>query len=192
MKDRDLLMDWLPFVLGALVSAGLVHLISILAIPYLSSQDAWSRLSNAMQPNRFVLLDRGAAGQSLLPFEDPRAFVGACVYDLGAGPVRMQADFSGDGLVIVSFHDRRGASFYGLTDRGGLRGKLDALIVTGSQLEAIDAATPEDETVQELRLLSPTPTGYVIARSVIVDSSDAEDARRRLSSLTCKQRQSPD
>lgn len=192
MKDRDLIMDWLPFVLGALVFAGLVHLVSILAVPYLSSHDAWSRLSNAMPPNRFVLLERGAAGESLLPYEDPRAFVGACIYDLGEGPVRVQADFSGDGMVIVSFHDRRGAIFYGLNDRGGLRGKLDALIVTAAQREAIDAATPEDEAVQELRLLSPTGTGYVIARSVIVDSSDVEDARRRLSPVTCEQQQAPD
>ena len=45
MKDRDLLMEWLPFALGALVLAGLVHIVSILAVPWLSSQDAWSRLA---------------------------------------------------------------------------------------------------------------------------------------------------
>ncbi|MFN3888999.1 MAG: hypothetical protein ACK4MV_01285 [Beijerinckiaceae bacterium] len=192
MKDRDLLMDWLPFVLGALVFAGLVHIVAILAVPYLSSGDAWSRLSQALTANRFALLERDEAGRSLLPFEDPRTFVGACVYDLGAGPVRVQADFSGDGMVIVSFHDRRGATFYGLNDRGGLRGKLDALIVTGAQLEAIEAATPDDEPVQELRLLSPARTGYVVARSVILNSADVQDARRRLSSLSCAQQQAPD
>jgi len=103
----------------------------------------------------------------------------------------VSADFSGEGLVIVSLHDRRGAAFYGLNDRGGLRGKLDALVVTGAQLEAIEAATPDDETVQELRLLSSTQVGYVIARSVILDGSDEGAARRRLTSLTCAQQQAP-
>lgn len=191
MKDRDLVMDWLPYVAGALVFAALIHLASIFALPYVSSDDAWSRLSRTMQPNRFTLLERGPAGETLLPFEDPRTFSGACIYDLAAGPVRVTADFSGEGLVVVSFHDRRGAAFYGLNDRGGLRGKLDALVVTGAQLEAIEGATADDETVQELRLLSPTQVGYVIARSVIMDVSDAEAASRRLTSLTCAQQQAP-
>lgn len=188
MKDRDALMEWLPYVLGALVLASLVHIVSVFATPYLSTADAYARLARTMEPNRFAVLDRGPAGGSLLPYEDPRTFVGACLYDLSDGPVRVQADFSGDGLVVVSFHDRRGATFYGLTDRGGLRGKLDALVVTGRQLEEIEARTADDELVQELRLLSPTQTGYVLARSVIVDTADVERARGRLSSLTCAQK----
>ncbi len=192
MKERDLLMDWLPVTLGALVVAGLAHLISIFALPYLSTASAWSRLSNAIQTNRFVILNRGPAGETLLPYEDPRTFVGACVYDLGAGPVRVQADFTGDGLVVVSFHNKQGATFYGLNDRGGLRGKLDALIVTGAQLEAIEASTPDDQPVQELRLLSPTNSGYVIARSVILNTSDVDNARQRLASLTCAQQRAPE
>ncbi|MBX9760962.1 MAG: DUF1254 domain-containing protein [Beijerinckiaceae bacterium] len=191
MKDRDLLMDWLPVVLGALVLAGVVHILSVLAVPYLSSQDTWSRLARMGEPNRFTIMARGAAGESALPFEDPRTFVAACHYDLAAGPVRVQADFSGDGMVIFSFHERRGATFYGLNDRGGLRGKLDALIVTGAQLQAIEAETPDDEQVQELRLMSPSRNGYVLARSVIVDTADVEGARRRLASLTCAQQQAP-
>ena len=191
MKDRDLLMDWLPYVLGALVFAAVVHLASVFAMPYLGTDDAWTRLSRTFQPNRFAILERGAAGEHVLPYEDPGTFAGACIFDLAAGPVRVTADFSGEGIVIVSFHDRRGATFYGLNDRGGLRGKLDALIVTGPQLEAIEAATPDDEPVQELRLLSPTRVGYVIARSVIMDRSDVEDARRRLAPVACAQQQAP-
>ena len=105
--------------------------------------------------------------------------------------MRVQADFSGDGLVVFSFHDRRGATFYGLNDRGGLRGKLDALVVTGAQLQAIEAETADDEPVQELRLMSPDTRGYVLARSVIVDHADVEGARRRLASITCAQQQAP-
>jgi uncharacterized membrane protein len=192
VKDRDLVMEWAPFVLGALVFAGLVHILSVFAAPYFSTSDAWSVLSKRVPPNQFAVLDRGAAGEAPLPFEDPRTHLGACVYDLSGGPVRVQADFSGDGLVIVSFHDRRGSVFYGLNDRGGLRGKLDALVVTGSQLQAIEAATPDDEPLQELRLLSPTQTGYIIARSVIVSASDAQNAQQRLSTLTCAQQPEPD
>lgn len=191
MKDRDLLMEWLPFALGALVLAGLVHIVSILAVPWLSSQDTWSRLARNGEANRFVILPRGPAGESLLPFEDPRTFIAACHYDLRAGPVRVQADFPGDGLIVFSFHERRGATFYGLTDRGGLRGKLDALVVTGAQLQAIEAATADDEPVQELRLMSPDTRGYVLARSVILDHGDVEGARRRLASITCAQQQAP-
>ena len=95
MKDRDLLMEWLPFVLGALVLAGLVHIVSILAVPWLSSQDAWSRLARNGEANRFTILPRGPAGKSLLPFEDPRTFVAACHYDLQRRPGARAGGFLG-------------------------------------------------------------------------------------------------
>lgn len=185
MKDRDLLMEWLPPALAALAIAAIVHILAILAVPRLSTVDAWSRLADAGPLNRFTLIERAANGALPLPFEDPRTFIAVCRYDIGAGPVRVRADFSSDGLVVMSFHDRYGATFYGLTDRGGLRGRLDALIVTPAQLAALDEDTPDDEPVQELRLASPTTEGFVVARSVIVDPTDEENARRRLASMTC-------
>jgi hypothetical protein len=98
-------------------------------VPRLSTLDAWDRLAGAGPLNRFTLIERGANGELPLPFEDPRTFIAVCRYDISNGPVRVRADFSSDGLVVMSFHDRHGATFYGLTDRGGLRGRLDALIV---------------------------------------------------------------
>jgi uncharacterized membrane protein len=186
MKDRDLLMDWLPYGLGVCVVAGITHLAAIFIMPHVAPGDAFARIAAATQPNRFVVLERTPEGGSLLPFEDPRVHVAVCQFDIGGGPVRIQADFASEGLVIMSFHDRRGASFYGLTDRGGLRGKLDAVILDQDQLEAIEAARSEDdEPVQELRLAAPTRQGFVIARSLILDVADVEAARQRLASLNC-------
>lgn len=186
-KDRDLLMEWLPTVAGALALGAVVHIIALFAVPYVAGEDAWSRLSRVSEPNRFTLVERDDNGAYPMPFEDPRTFMAVCMFDIRNGPVRVQAEFSGDGLVVMSFHDRQGATFYGLTDRGGLRGKLDALVVTPAQLQALDADSPDDEPIQELRLATPTQEGFVLARSVITDSTDTENARRRLAALTCAQ-----
>lgn len=186
MKDRDLLMDWLPYGLGVLVVAGLTHLATVFIMPYVAPHDAFARIAQVTEPNRFMVLERTAEGGTILPFEDPRAYVAVCRYDIAAGPVRVQAEFAADGLVVMSFHDRWGASFYGLTDRGGLRGRLDAIILNQPQLEALDAArADDDEPVQELRLATPTREGFVMARSLILDAADVDAARQRLSSLTC-------
>lgn len=187
MKNRDLLMEALPPVLGALLLAGVVHILAIFAMPSLSHSDAWTRLAATGQANRFMLLAREDDDAPPLPFEDPRTFISICRFDISSGPVRVQANFTGDGLVVTSFHDRYGSAFYGLTDRGGLRGRLDALIVSQAQLEELEANAPDDEPAQELRLASPTMEGFVIARSVIVDATDAQAAKARLTGFSCTQ-----
>lgn len=186
MSDRTL--GWFLYMLAALIVAGLVHIVTLLALPHVATRDAYARIARVAQTNRFTPLPQPAPGAELLQMQDPAVARSVCRYDVNGGPVRVRADIAGlDGLLTLSFHDRRGASFYATTDRGGLRGRIDVVLLTQAQLEAVEALDPEDETPQELRLLAPTREGFVLAGSLALDPGDLEAARMRVSLATCAQ-----
>ena len=68
--------------------------------------------------------------------------------------------------------------FYALTDRAASKGRMDALIVTAEQLRALVAHDDEDNPSDDLRIVSPTKTGFVMTR-VLSASADAAPAGRR-------------
>ena len=54
--------------------------------------------------------------------------------------------------------------FYALTDRAATHGVMEAVIVTPAQLRALVAADDEDNPSEDLRIVSPTEQGFVLAR----------------------------
>lgn len=181
---------WMVFILhavGVALVAGAVHLASVLAIPQLAARDAYARIAQVTAaPNGFTPLPRPAPGAEILPRQDPMLARAACRFDLSEGPVRVRVDLSQlDGLLLLSFHDRQGATFYATTDRGAWRGRIDVLLVTPLQREEVEAQDPDDEAPQELRLTAPGVEGFVLAGSLALDEADMEAARRRTSLATC-------
>ncbi len=188
MSIMDRLLGALVYVVAILIIAGAVHIVSILAMPYLATRDAFARLGEVAEANRFTLLPQSRPGAEPAPFSDPATLMGVCRFNIADGPVRLRADLSNvDGLLTYSFHDRFGATFYGMTDRSSLRGRIDVLLLTQGQLESVEALDPEDELPQDLRLQPPEREGFVLIRSLIVERGDAEGARRRLATVTCAQ-----
>ena len=189
MTRTDRCLEWLagnaPWAIAVFIVAGIVHIVSSLAMPRLAPRDAWARMERLAPAHRMVLLPAAGAGPGAPPFEDPALAQGVCRYDLAAGPLRLRADLPPDALTLFSFHARYGQLYYSMTDRSATRGKLDVLIVTPEQLDAIEANDSEDELPQELRILAPTPQGFVLVRALAERPGDAPDARRRIQSIAC-------
>jgi uncharacterized membrane protein len=157
---RSLLLPWL---LGCLFVAGIVHIVSILLMPNFAQKDAYALLGGTTAG--VELLPEANARQSI-PYQDPTAILGVCRYDLDKGPTRVRSAVNQDVLVTISFHDRTGRIFYSTTDRAALRGRIEILILDAQQLDALEAGDPEDQAPQELRLVAPTRTGFVLIRSL--------------------------
>ena len=174
----------LPWVLGCLVIAGIVHLASIFAMPRLAPRDAFARMSAATPPHRVTLLP-AATPQAGAPFDDPALAQGVCRYDLSQGPVRLRATLSPDALMLMSFHARQGQIFYSMTDRSATRGKLDVLLVTRQQLDVVEANDPEDELPQDLRIIAPTLEGFLLFRALGEFPGEMEDAKKRIQTIFC-------
>ncbi|HEV2571275.1 hypothetical protein [Methylocella sp. CPCC 101449] len=183
---RETLIGNSPWIAGAIIVAGIVHITSILAMPYLAPKDAFARLEQAAPLNQITVLPQPSSASALMPFEDPATVVAVCRYDLNQAPLRMRGPLSGDGLLLFSFHNRFGTTFYSMTDKGALRGRLDVLVLNQTQLEAVEAFDPEDELPQELRLLSPTQRGFVIVRSLAPEPGSRPQARARIGQIACE------
>jgi uncharacterized membrane protein len=191
MSFGDRLLAWLPWIFATFIIAGIVHLVSILAMPRLATEDAFARIARVAPLHRLTILAGEPAAMKLLPFEDPATAVAVCRFDLSMGPLRLRGKLAGDGLTLMSFRNRFGASFYAMTDRGTSRGSLDVIILTRSQLEAKEADDPEDELPSELRLVSPSIQGLVMLRALAPEKGFYPQAVEGLKAITCKLESQP-
>ncbi|MFT4097220.1 MAG: hypothetical protein QM651_08835 [Rhodoblastus sp.] len=173
----------LPWALGALFLAGIVHISSIFLMPRLAGNDAYVRLGGQIQG--VTALPDASTTQSL-PFQDQRAEYSVCHYDLDLGATRVRSNVTSDALVAISFHDRTGRIFYSTTDRAALRGRIDVRLLTARQLDAVEASDPEDQTPQELRLTPPTSMGFVLVRALIEQPGGRAAAQEAAKAVVCQ------
>ena len=166
-----------------LSSAALAHFVIVLAIPMVAEHDAYATLSAlgagrrdrsaaAAAPTRGAFPTSTPASPPLLPLR-PEQGTGA-----GAGAAGRRRFFS------ISFHSRRGAVFYALTDRAAAHGKH-----RGGHRDArrscarCSAADDEDNPSQDLRIVSPTADGFVLTR--VFSELPSLTARPRRKPIRC-------
>jgi uncharacterized membrane protein len=149
--------------LCGLVLAGIVHLSAVLAMPWLSEQDAFSRLPPTLTAATSELIAAPAASDTWLPHPDPAAAVSACAYNLEEGPVRISAN-TGALFQSLSFHAKGGGAFFAITDRAAVRGVLELVVMTRRQLDEALAIEDEDEPSTDVRIVAPQREGLVVVR----------------------------
>jgi len=173
----------LPFLLAALLLAVAVHFASILAMPALTTNDLHSRLAWA-QPNVMTLLTPAQIAQLRLPFYDSAFETAVCRYNLREGVLRVRAPTS-DTLLLVTLVNRGGSVFFAVTDRGAVKGSVEALIGTDAQIQQIEDADDENATVSELRVRAPSPDGVALVRALAPDRSSHTSAAATVGAATC-------
>lgn len=165
-----------------LVLAGMVHLVSILAMPLLAQNTAFQRLSRLAQPNQMTLLPDATPQTMTLPMTDPAFVTAVCLYDLRDRPLRLRVPASED-YTSVSFYTARGVAFYALNDQAAGRViELDLLS------PAQRAALPEDEEItaaDRLVVESPSERGIALIRAYARFPDLRPQIRRQLEAASC-------
>jgi uncharacterized membrane protein len=164
-----------------LALAGIVHVSAVLGIPWLSEQDAFSRLRGTLAADQSELVATPDGG-TWLPRPDPAATLAACAYNLDEGPLRVSAR-TGPLFEALAFHARGGGIFFAITDRAAVRGGLDLVVMTQSQLD--EAQANEDEPSRDVRIVAPRREGLVIVRVVAPFPSQREEAAAAAKSASC-------
>ncbi|HUZ67620.1 MAG TPA: DUF1254 domain-containing protein [Beijerinckiaceae bacterium] len=184
-------LGWGPYLAATLMVAGMVHIVSVLAMPRLAPRDAFARISALAPLDRTTLLAPVSPKNVTLPFEDPATALGVCRYDLREGPLRLTAALEPGQLILFSFHARFGQVFYSMTDRVASHGGLDVLVLTLDQLQAYEANDTGDELPKQLRIVSPSMRGFVLLRALAVQPGDMPQARASISAVDCTKTQAP-
>ena len=192
MRVRDRILSMIPFFAAIVCVAGIVHIVSVLAMPAVAPQDALTRLAAAAPTgDGVVLLPQASPGREIMPYEDPSVALGVCRFDLSRGFFRVRTNIDGEHYIALSFHTRSGRVFYATTDRSALRGKINVAIVNAPQLEALESSDPEDEPPPELRLLAPGSVGFVLVRALAERPNEIPRAESRVTAVTCAPEGSP-
>ena len=183
------MIRWMAALLAGLLLGGLVHLVSVLALPRIASQDAYSRLERITPVNAVKALPLADPNNAPIPFMDPAFAIAICRYDLSSGPIKLAVPVS-QAYTSVSFYTDGDVAYYAINDRSAGRKVIELDLMT----EAQHAALPEDEEItaaDRLIVDSPTSTGLILLKALAADTGLMAQAQASLAAATCKVQTEP-
>src|SRR4051794_38443279 len=103
-------------LVSTLIIAALVHIATILILPYVAPEDVWTRLDKYGAPAAFRTLPAAAPGQPIDPNMDPAIVMAICRYDITNAPFRIRGEpalwYWG-----LALHTNRGFIYYSINNR---------------------------------------------------------------------------
>ena len=178
------MIRWLFAILGGIVLGGIVHLVSVLALPRVATKDAYSRLSTMSRVNDVTLLPLAEPRNALMPFQDPAFATAICRYDLSNGSIKLTVPVS-QAYTSVSFYTRNDVPYYAINDRSAGRKVIELDLMTADQ--HADLPTDEDITAADRLIIdSPTLTGLIVMKALAPEPDMMTMAQTSLASATCR------
>ena len=173
----------LLFVIGGLMLAGIIHIVTVLMVPYFATNDAWAEMRRFGRASTFHILPPAEAGAEPLNGLDPRLLQAVCRFTLEDGPVRITASMPDDFWSIAIF-DRRGRNAYSINDRAADGEELDLAVITPVQMAQLRQNPPEAmDTAIVIEL--PISEGLALLRVFVPDESMLPRARAALETADC-------
>jgi uncharacterized membrane protein len=176
-------------IIAGVLLGGVVHLVSVLALPRIASQDAYSRLTPITKLNAVTALPLADPGNTLMPFMDPAFATAICRYDLSGGPIKLAVPVT-QSYTSVSFYTRSDVAYYAINDRSAGRKVIELDLMT----EAQHADLPEDEDVtaaDRLIIDSPSTTGLIVLKALAAEPGLMPQAQAALAASSCKLQTEP-
>ncbi|UFZ06753.1 DUF1254 domain-containing protein [Bradyrhizobium ontarionense] len=170
-------------ILVGVLLGGVVHLVSVLALPRISTQDAYSRLTPMTKLNAVTPLPLTDPSTSPMPFMDPAFAMAICRYDLSDGPLKLTVPVS-QAYTSVSFYTRNEIAYYAINDRSAGKRVIELDLMTENQHEDL----PEDEEItaaDRLIIDSPTTTGLIVLKALAAEPGLMPQAQTSLAAASC-------
>ena len=174
----------LLWLLGGILLGGIVHLVTVLIMPKMASQDAYSRLSGVAEVNKVTPIPTPTPEQASMPFMDPAFAFAVCRYDLTDGPLKFSVPVS-QAYTSVSFYTRSDVAYYAINDRAAGRRTIELDLMTMDQHNDL----PDNEEVtaaDRLIVESPTLTGLIVIKALAPEPGTLPIARATVASAQCR------
>ncbi len=171
-------------IIAGVLLGGVVHLVSVLALPRIATQDAYSRLTPLTKLNAVTPLALADPNNAPMPFMDPAFAVAICRYDLSGGSIKLIVPVS-QAYTSVSFYTRNEVAYYAINDRSAGRKVIELDLMTDAQHEEL----PEDEDVtaaDRLIIDSPSATGLIVLKALAPEPGLMPQAQATLGAASCK------
>jgi uncharacterized membrane protein len=177
------MIRFLLTILAGVLLGGVVHLVSVLALPKIATQDAYARLAARSTVNAVTALPAVSPGEEPMPFMDPAFATAVCRYDLDKGAIKLRVPVS-QAYTSVSFYTRNDVAYYAINDRSAGRRIIELDLMT----EAQRAELPEEEDVtaaDRLIIESPTREGVIVLKALAPEPGLMPLAQASLAAATC-------
>ena len=174
----------LLWLLGGTLLGGVVHLATILILPSMATNDAYSRLAPLAPVNKVVPLPPPAPDRAAMPFMDPAFAMAVCRYDLSAAPLKFSVPIS-QAYTSVSFYTRSDIAYYAINDRAAGRRVIELDLMTAEQHSDV----PDNEEVtaaDRLIVESPGRTGLIVIKALAPEPGLLAAAQSTLAAAKCQ------
>jgi uncharacterized membrane protein len=175
-------MDKLPWILAGLVTAGIIHILTVFAIPGLASLDAWGRLSPAVKPNTLAIAGEGTTPR--LPFSSPDAVTAYCLFDISKDNVVITAPMP-EPAWSLALSTRSGENFYLVAGADAKRPSVRLLVIPQARLSGETSTEKTEEGGDQSIIVSPELTGIVAIRAPLRGESFRGPAMDELRKARC-------
>lgn len=171
------------WLLGGVMLGGIVHLVTVLLLPGMATQDAYSRLVPMTPVNSVTAIAPPSPEKAVMPFMDPAFAWSVCRYDISEGPLKFSVPVS-QAYTSVSFYTRTDVAYYAINDRAAGRRSIELDLMTTDQRNEL----PENEEItaaDRLIVESPTTTGLIVIKSLAPEPGLLQAARSALAGAQC-------
>jgi uncharacterized membrane protein len=171
-------------IIAGVLLGGVVHLVSVLALPKIATQDAYSRLTPMSKLNAVTQLPAAEPGNNVMPYLDPAFAVAVCRYDLSGGPLKLTVPVS-QAYTSVSFYTRNELAYYAINDRSAGKKVIELSLMTQAQHDDL----PEDEEItaaDRLIIDSPSVTGLIVLKALAPEPGLMPQAQASLAASRCQ------
>ncbi|ESR22777.1 DUF1254 domain-containing protein [Lutibaculum baratangense] len=168
-----------------LVLAAIIHLATVMAVPYTAPRDAWSRLAGLMEEERVARLPPARPGEEILPLLDPNLVYGVCRFDVSEGPFAISAPMP-PAYWAISLQTPRGHVFYAIDDEAALDGALEIELRSPEAMRRYQLARA-GEVGPVIAVEAPSATGYVLMRALVGRGARREVLEAMMDDTFCGQ-----
>jgi uncharacterized membrane protein len=175
---------FLLWLLGGVLLGGVVHLATVLLLPNMATQDAYSRLTPLTPVNKVVPVPAPSPDKATMPFMDPAFAMAVCRYDLTDAPLKFSVPIS-QAYTSVSFYTRSDIAYYAINDRAAGRRVIELDLMTPDQHNDL----PDNEEItaaDRLIVESPTNTGLIVIKALAAEPGLLASAQNLLASAKCQ------
>ncbi len=178
------MIRFLLWLLGGVLLGGVVHLVTVLLLPNMATQDAYSRLAPLTPVNKVVPVPPPSPDKATMPFMDPAFAMAVCRYDLTDAPLKFSVPIS-QAYTSVSFYTRSDIAYYAINDRAAGRRVIELDLMTPDQHNDL----PDNEEItaaDRLIVESPTNTGLIVIKALAAEPGLLASAQNTLTSAKCQ------
>ncbi|MDO1581515.1 DUF1254 domain-containing protein [Rhizobium oryzicola] len=169
-------------IITGLVGAALLHLVIILALPYFSDRDAYTKVVAQGEAYRFHVIGNRPDNKGLVK-DDPFLDVAVCSFDLTERPVRLTTH-NGVPFWSLATFDAASNETFSINDRTAAASGLDVIIANPIQATALRKTMPAS-LMQSILVETRQMQGYAVLRVMAPQASYKPAAAAFLKDATC-------